>query len=91
VDEARRTCRDLGQRIIELRKKRSLTQEQLAEQLLVDARELRRIESGENTTVHTLVKIAQALHVKIGELFELPSMRTIREPGRPAKAPKRRT
>ena len=83
MDEEARVCRDLGHRIIELRRTNGLTQEQLAERLHVDARELRRIEAGGNTTVQTLVRIARAFGVGVPELFVAPKTRSARDPGRP--------
>jgi transcriptional regulator with XRE-family HTH domain len=86
VDEGARICRDLGQRIIELRRERGLTQEKLAEAVPIDARDLRRIEAGGNTTVETLVSVARALDVAIVALFVSPKSRTRRSPGRPKKS-----
>lgn len=85
VDAARRVCRNLGLRILELRKERDLTQEALAEKLDIDARELRRLESGDNTTVHTLVNLASAFDVPIVALFEQPKTTIKRRTGRPKK------
>jgi transcriptional regulator with XRE-family HTH domain len=84
VDEATRVCTDLGLRVIELRRGHGWTQEQLAERSQLDERDVRRIEAGENTTVHTLVRIAHAFRVPIGALFEAPRSRAVRRPGRPA-------
>ncbi|MBX3226136.1 MAG: helix-turn-helix transcriptional regulator [Labilithrix sp.] len=78
-------CRDLGQRLIELRRQRGLTQDALAELTGIDTRDLRRIEAGANTTVHTLVGLAVALDVPIIELFRPPTTVTKRAPGRPTK------
>lgn len=85
MDERRRICRTLGQRIIELRRDRELTQEGLAEILQIDARELRRLEAGGNTTVHTLVNLARALNVSITDLFQPPTKPAKRRAGRPKK------
>ncbi|MBX3183150.1 MAG: helix-turn-helix transcriptional regulator [Polyangiaceae bacterium] len=85
MDDAERVCQDLGQRVIELRKKRGLTQQQLAERLGIDPRDLRRVESGDNVTVRMLVRLAKALVVPIGDLFVAPKVRDARRPGRPRK------
>jgi len=88
VDEARRVCRDLAQRIIELRLSSHMTQERLAERAGIDERNLRRIEAKGDARVHTLVRIAQALGVSVTELFKPPSQTFQRGPGhapRPGK------
>jgi transcriptional regulator with XRE-family HTH domain len=89
VDETERVCRNLGQRVIELRIDRELTQEALAEKMQIEARDLRRIEAGDNVTVHTLVRLARALGVDIPALFDPPKMKHRRRPGRPARSDKR--
>lgn len=76
-------CRDLGQRVIELRLARGWTQEELADRVGVDVRDLRRIERGSNITVRMLVRVARGLAVGVGELFERPTTRHFRKPGRP--------
>jgi hypothetical protein len=48
----------------------------------IDAREVRRIEAGDNLTVFMLVKLAGALGVGIGALFE-PAEPIKRRAGRP--------
>lgn len=83
MNETERVCRNLGQRVIELRKEFDLTQEALADRVGIDARDLRRVEAGGNVTVHMLVRFAKALNVEIGALFEAPKARHHREPGRP--------
>jgi len=74
---------DLGLRIIELRRARGMTQEALAAVVQLDARDVRRIEAGGNTTVHTLAQIARGLGTTIAELFAPPTARARRKPGRP--------
>ena len=60
----------LGKRVRELRKKRGLTQEQLAEKANVDVKFLGNIERGtENPTVGTLQKLAGALAVKAHQIL----------------------
>lgn len=60
----------MGRRIASLRITCNVTQEALAEGSGVDARYLQRIEAGEkNTTVDTLVKIANVLRVGVATLF----------------------
>lgn len=85
MDEGRRLCRNIGLRVVEIRRDRDLTQEDLAERLRMDPRELRRIEAGGNITIHTLAKIARALDVAVADLFASPSKLTKRRPGRPKK------
>ena len=61
----------LGKRIKEIRIKRGLTQEKLAELVGVGERNLSKIECGDNfVTASTLSKILSALYVKSKELFD---------------------
>ena len=61
----------LGLKIKEIRKKRKLTQEQLAEKLELDTGYISKLEVGRNfPTIGTLEKIAQVLDIKIYDLFQ---------------------
>lgn len=61
----------LGARIKELRKHRSLTQEQLAEQVDLATRYISLIEVGRSSpSLESLENIARALHVEIRDLFD---------------------
>ena len=61
----------LGLKIKEIRKKRKLTQEQLAEKLGLDTGYISKLEVGRNfPAIGTLEKIAQVLGVKICDLFQ---------------------
>lgn len=78
-----RVLRDVGRRISEIRRARSLTQEQFAEQLDVSVRYIQLVEAGnENLTVETMVKFSNALHVPVATLFERPTAPKTRA-GRP--------
>lgn len=70
---------------MELRREKKWTQEVLAERLHVDAREIRRLEAGGNTTVHVLVSLARIFAIEIPKLFDLPDKKIVRKPGRPKK------
>ncbi len=60
----------LGRRIKELRRKRGLTQERLAERANLDVKYVGNIERGkENPTVATLERLAGALSVKMDQLL----------------------
>ena len=60
----------LGQKIQLLRKKRRLTQEQFAELISIDPKNVSKIENGNNyPSAETLTSIAKALEVDIYELF----------------------
>lgn len=73
----------VGRRIAELRRKRRLTQAQLAEKADVSVKYVQRIEAGAtNLTIRSLVLFANVLGTRIGELFRAPSTRTVRR-GRP--------
>ncbi len=59
-----------GRRLKELRKRRKLTQEQLAELVDLDPKQICRIENGSCfTTFDTLEKIAKVFDLKIHDLF----------------------
>lgn len=59
----------LGQRIKELRLKKGLTQEELAEKVEIDQRNLSNIECGNTFPHKSLLKIAEALNVTVQDLF----------------------
>lgn len=60
----------LGKRIEELRKKKKLTQEELAEKSGLHRAYFWDIEKGRNISIKTAYNIARALGVKLSELFE---------------------
>jgi transcriptional regulator with XRE-family HTH domain len=85
AESTRSVQRAVGLRMIELRRRRGLTQEDLAEVIGVLAPNYARIEQGrQNVTLDTLVKIARALNVRVAELFKQPRLRSVR-PGRPKR------
>ena len=64
----------LGKRIKELRKKRGLTQEQVAELINMEQNSISIIESGRNfPTLVTLEKIANVLDVSLSDFFNYES------------------
>lgn len=78
--------RQIGRRVAELRRTTGLTQAQLAEQIGVSVQYISRVELGTNLTIHTLVKLANALRVQPTELFATPSSDALRvNRGRPRK------
>lgn len=56
--------------IADLRKKKGLTQEKLADISGLNVRTIQRLESGEDASLETLRCIAEALNVEVMELFE---------------------
>ncbi|HBA40045.1 MAG TPA: XRE family transcriptional regulator [Deltaproteobacteria bacterium] len=61
----------LGRRVRELRKKKGLTQERLAEIAALDVKYLGGIERGtENPTIETLEKLANALSVRVSQILD---------------------
>lgn len=60
----------LGARIKELRLKKRLSQEQLAEMVNLDRRSISNIECGNTFPSSSLILIAKSLGVNIGALFE---------------------
>ncbi len=60
----------VGNNVRRLRSEKGLTMEALANEAEIEFRQLGRIERGEvNTTLISLLKIADALKVEIGEFF----------------------
>jgi len=60
----------LGKRIQELRKKKNITQQQLADILEIDQRTLSAIECGINFPSKNLIKIAEAFGVDVKDIFD---------------------
>lgn len=61
----------LGRRVRELRKKRGLTQERLAEAASVDVKYLGNIERGrENPTIGILEKLANTFSVRVSQILD---------------------
>jgi len=70
----------LGARIREQRKKKKITQEQLAEMLGIDQKHMSRIELGKSyPSLDRLIKIAETLEVPLPSLFEFMHMQEERE------------
>jgi transcriptional regulator with XRE-family HTH domain len=83
----RRAFEDLGRRVLELRTAHGWTQEEAAEKLSLDVRDLQRIEAGRvNLTFRSLLRVARGLGAPLRALFEPPRSREPRKPGRPRKA-----
>jgi transcriptional regulator with XRE-family HTH domain len=82
-----RATRDIGRRIAELRRQRELTQEQLSVRLGVTFQWVSQIEAGRNLTIHSLIRIANALNVSLAELVAPPKAASrARRRGRPPKS-----
>lgn len=60
---------EVTRRIGEVRRAKGVTQEELAARLGMAVRGFQRIEAGQNITLHTLARIANALKVEPGELL----------------------
>lgn len=61
----------LGKRIRKFRREQKLSQEVLADKAGIHRTYMGKIERGEsNPPVHTIEKIAKALKVKVGDLFQ---------------------
>ena len=64
------TLKLFGKRLKEIRKNKNITQEQLAEQIGIEPKQICRIENGTCfTTFEKLQKIAQTLDVEVYEFF----------------------
>ena len=77
-----------GRRIAELRQQMGWSQTELAGAIRGSFQWVSQIEAGQNLTVHTLVKVANAFGITLQELFEVPDP-TVRRGGRgrPKKSP----
>jgi transcriptional regulator with XRE-family HTH domain len=76
--------RDIGRRVAELRRERGLTQQALASKLRATMQWVQQIEYGANLTVHSLVRVANALDIDLGALLVPPRPSSyVRRPGRP--------
>jgi transcriptional regulator with XRE-family HTH domain len=74
----------LGRRIAELRKKACLTQAELAEEANFSLRYFQRIEAGDvNISALSIIRVANALEVRPGQLFTIPRRTKKPKRGRP--------
>jgi transcriptional regulator with XRE-family HTH domain len=74
------TKRLIGVRIKELRKHKELSQEKLADRMNISPKYLSNIERGkENPTLDTFMKIADALHIELSEIFNYSPEASSRE------------
>lgn len=76
---------DVCGRIREIRAAQGFTQKQIADRLGITLRTYLNIERGQNLTLVTMAKIANALGVPPGDLFIVPAPHEPRR-GRPPKA-----
>ena len=70
---SRRIARELGLRVRKWRLSHRWSQEDLGERMGIDAREVRRIEAGDNLSITMLVRIARAFDKTVAELFSVRS------------------
>ena len=78
---------DLGRRVAEERRRRGLTQAQLAEKTGVELRIIQHIEAGTRASVtRSLYDLAMGMGVTLSSLFKSPRSRPPRRPGRPRTA-----
>ena len=69
-----------GRRIQEIRKRKKLSQEQVAEKALISSNYLSRIECGrENPTLDMLIKLGKALKTEMREMFDFGHTEGIKE------------
>ena len=75
----------VGENVRRGRKRRDLTQEQLAEAASLDVRFVRRVERGSvNLRFDTIIRLAEALDVEPGSLLRKVKV-AVAKPGRPRK------
>lgn len=75
----------MGRRIAEIREAQGYTQDKFAKLLRSTPQYISRLERGRNVTLHTLVRVANALKVSPQDLLATPARRTGRPRGRPPK------
>jgi transcriptional regulator with XRE-family HTH domain len=88
LEDSDELSRNIGSKISELRKQKSLTQQGLATLVQATVQWISRVERGqENLTLGTLAKVANALGVKVVDLFGAPKLspRSVKR-GRPRDA-----
>lgn len=62
--------KDIGKRILELRKERGMTQLDLATKSDIDERQIQRLENGHTSaTLKTLLKVSHGLNINLLKLF----------------------
>lgn len=69
----------LGQRVLELRQQKKLTQQQVADKMGVDIRTYSRIEKGINFPSRYIIILAEALGVTVSQLFEFEHLDITRD------------
>lgn len=78
----------IGRRIAELRQQKGWSQREFAELLRVTFQWVSQLEAGQNLTIYTLVKVANAFEVTLQDLLEPPHPKNQRAGrGRPKKSP----
>ena len=71
ITDSEKYLQFIGNKIDELRKLKGISQYKLAKLVLMEQSNLARIEKGlTNPTIKTLLKISDALEVKLSELFD---------------------
>lgn len=76
----------IGRRIAELRQGKGWSQLQLADKLRATYQWVSQLEAGQNLTIHSLVKVANAFKLQLEDLLIAPDPTNKRRgPGRPRK------
>jgi DNA-binding XRE family transcriptional regulator len=64
-----------GKRIVQIRQKKSITQQELTAALDYEKSNMSRLENGNtNPTIYTLLKVSNALQVELKDLFDFESL-----------------
>ncbi len=74
-------------RISQIRRAKGLTQDEMAEKLGTATRAFQRIEAGQNLTLYTLARIADALGVRPDDLLGVGVERHPQRTGKPERGP----
>ena len=82
---AESVVKDVGRRIAEIREAQGYTQQTFSDLLKSTPQYVSRLERGRNVTLHTLVRVANALRVSPQDLLAAPARRESRGRGRPKR------
>jgi transcriptional regulator with XRE-family HTH domain len=92
VDRQQRAQDDLGRRLADLRRTRGWTQAKTAEHAGMGYKEYQALELGtRDLKLSTMLRLADVFELSVRALFERPSSRAKRRPGRPRSPGSRHT
>jgi len=85
--EAQELAARIGRRVVEIRTAKGWSQKDFATAMNTSVQWISQVETGRNLTVHSLVRLARILGVRVPDLFRAPrKTTTAKGPGRPRKS-----